>query len=387
MNSQFKNSSLGFYLYAIIIVIIAVSSIFVFWYMVSGYKLGTYGEDTILGSVYLGGMQEEEVEAKLGQRIERWLDDETIVFEVTFQGYSYEFDRELFYFDLETSIYRIADSETNDLTVLYQGTEREMVIDEIKDSPFLAGGSENYYLEELINDILADAGFMKSFSSKRLEDYIIDESIANIVIDSVDITVPAGIVVNDFIQSINDRYVDEKIISVSKELFDIVAELGGYLSDSEMTMLSKGMLELLLESNFAINEVHYLSSIDYVNYTIETFPNFGKNASVNQIIGHSFSFYNPNNSDYYFTVEKIDDSNITLSLVGIDFVDSIVVDIIPMLVQYTTQTTTNEDLLQNGYDGMIIEVNRTIVDIYDVVTYDKVILFEFYPPKKEIILD
>ena len=99
MNSQFKNSNLGFYLYAVIIVIIAVASIFVFWYMVKGYKLGTYDENTILGSVYLGGIKEDEVETKLLDRINRWNEDETIVFEVTYQGYSYEFDRELFYFD------------------------------------------------------------------------------------------------------------------------------------------------------------------------------------------------------------------------------------------------------------------------------------------------
>jgi len=385
MNSQFKNSSLGFYLYAIIIIIITVSSIFVFWYMVTGYKLGTYAEDTVLGSVYLGGMKEDEVEAKLDQRIERWLDDETIVFEVTYQGYSYEFNRELFYFDLETSILNIVGSQQNELIVSYQGTERDQIINEIKDSPFLIHGSENYYLELLINDILTDAGFMKSFSSKRLEDYIVDESLAVVEISSLDIQVPAGIVINDIIQGIYERYPDSKIEITSKELFDIVAELGGYLSDTEMTILSVGMLDLILETNFAINEVHYLSNLG--DYTIETFPNFGKNASVNRIAEHSFSFYNPNNSNYFFEVTKIDDTNITLTLYGLEFVDDIFIEIIESIVPYATQTTSNPDYMQEGEDGMIIEVKRTITDIYDVVTYDKIILFEFYPPEKEIILE
>ena len=62
MNSQFKNSNLGFYLYASIIIMIAFASVFVVWYMVTGYSLGTYKENTILGSVYIGGLREEEVE-------------------------------------------------------------------------------------------------------------------------------------------------------------------------------------------------------------------------------------------------------------------------------------------------------------------------------------
>jgi len=386
MNSQFKNSNLGFYLYAIIIIIIAVSSIFVFWYMVSGYKLGTYAEDTVLGSVYLGGMQEEEVELKLDQRIERWLDDETIVFEVTFQGYSYEFNRELFYFDLETSIYRIVDSQTNELIVSYQGSEREMVINEIKNSQFLEGGSENYRLEDLINDILSDAGFMKSFSSKRLEDYIIDEAISHVELSSLSIQVPTGVVVNDLVQSIYERYPDSKIVINSKELFDIVEELGSYLSDAEMTIISVGMLELIHETNFAINELHYSSTIDEY-YTLEDYPNFGKNVDINQYNNNSFSFYNPNNSYYYFELEKIDESNVRLSLTGIEFIDDIVVDILPTPIAFSTQTTNDENNIQNGEDGMIIEVTRTITNIYDVVTYDKIIIYEFYPPEKEIILN
>ena len=130
MNSQFKNSNLGFYLYAVIIVIIAIASIFVFWYMVKGYKLGTYDENTILGSVYLGGIKENEVETKLIGRIERWLDDDSIVFEATYQGYNYEFDRELFYFDLEHSLFYLNQGVTNKMTVKYQSNDRLEIYDE-----------------------------------------------------------------------------------------------------------------------------------------------------------------------------------------------------------------------------------------------------------------
>jgi len=386
MNSQFKNSSLGFYLYAVIIIIIAAASIFVFWYMVKGYKLGTYPEDTILGSVYIGGIQEDDVEAKLIPKVERWLNDRTIIFEVTYQGYSYEFDRELFYFDYDTSIYFIDAGETNELVVTYQGTLQQEVIDEIRDSIFLEGIEENFDLGQLIIDVLDDASFMKSYSSKRLEDYIIDDTLAYVELGSIDLDILEGISIDDMITGIDTIYPDSRILINSKELFDITEKFGTSLTETEMTILSTGMLALILETNFAINEIHYIPKIDYINYDISTFPDFGHNASVNHTIENSFSFYNPNNSTYYFTLVKIDDTKATLILHGLDFVDTIVVEVDRVPIEHITQMTTDGNILQAGYDGMIIEVTRKITNIYGVVTYEKVIIFEFYPPIKEIIL-
>ena len=387
MNSQFKNSSFGFYLYASIIVIIAAASIFVFWYMVKGYKLGTYPEDTILGSVYLGGIREDEVIPKLEDRIERWRSDETIVFEVTYQGYSYQFDRELFYFDLTTSMFYLDNGETNDLVVTFQGNDRIDVINEINGLLFLEDIESNFNIEALITDILADAAYMKSFSSKRIEDYIVDDTIAYVSIYSVSVNIPEGISIDQLILKIDSVYDDSRIVVPNKDLYDIVESLGSVLSDSEMTVLSTGMFDLILKTNFAVNEVHYVPAIDYNIYDLSTFPSFGHNASINQIIGDSFSFYNPNDSDYYFVLTKVSDVKATLSLVGLDFVDTISVSIDENIIEYITQTTDNDTILQLGYDGMIIEVTRTITNIYGVVTYEKVIVFEFYPPIKAIILE
>ena len=88
MNSQFKNSSLGTYIYAFLILIMTAAVVFIFWYMYSGYKMGTYAENTVLGSVYVGGLREDDVDPLMNTRIDRWLGDETVLFEATYQGYS-----------------------------------------------------------------------------------------------------------------------------------------------------------------------------------------------------------------------------------------------------------------------------------------------------------
>ncbi len=392
MNSQFKNSNLGFYLYALIIFAVAVVTILIFWFMLSGYRIGTYDEDTILGSVYLGGLHEEEVGAKVEQKYVEWLDDETIVFELTYQGYSYQFDRELFSFNVALSTYGMVEGQTNELIVEYQasGTDRQDTIDEILALPFLANVSDNIDIETLINDVLNDAGLMKTYSLKKVEDYLVDESASTEIISTVDIDLPDGVNAADVVDSIVAIYGDEYIDLESKMLFDIVDELGSLLNDSEMTILSTGMLKLSHDTNFSIHEVHPVTLIDFTVYTLDNYPNFGSNTKVNRIADNSFSFFNPNNSDYQIKVEDLGSGNLRLTLYGLSFVNTITTDLGPsskQLIKYITVETPDDTKLQNGHDGMIVIVHKTITNLDDEIVSEQDVLFEFYPPIKEIILE
>ena len=59
MASQFRNSNLGYYLYTAVIVLIGAASVFAFWYMITGFNIGKYPENTFIGSVYVGGLTEQ----------------------------------------------------------------------------------------------------------------------------------------------------------------------------------------------------------------------------------------------------------------------------------------------------------------------------------------
>ena len=102
-----------------------------------------------------------------------------------------------------------------------------------------------------------------------------------------------------------------------KALFDIVEQMGADLNDAELTILASAMLSLILETNFTINEVHYEPSIDFAKYTVENFPFYARNTVVNKIVNESFSFYNPNESPYYFTIEKVSDTEGLVKLHGL----------------------------------------------------------------------
>jgi hypothetical protein len=296
------------------------------------------------------------------------------------------FDRNLFYFDLELSTFNLTDGETNQISVYYQSDDREIVVQEISSLPFLVDIADDVDFTKLINDLLYDASLMKSYSSKNVEDYFIDADSMIEEIDSATFQVPETVDIDTFIGNIGKLYEDGKIIVPEKSLFDMIDTMSSELSDSEMTVLSSGMLQTILNTNFLINEVNYNPIINFGEYTIDNYPMFGRNSTINKVVEENFTFYNPNESDYYFTVEKTDESTGVIKLWGLAFVSEIETELTITKIDYITQVTTNATLLQNGHQGAVVTVHRTITDVYDNVVYDKDILFEFYPPIKEIIL-
>lgn len=390
MNSQFKNSSLGFYLYAFLIVIIVAAVAFVFWFMITGYKLGTYEENTLLGSVYVGGLKEEEVEPIMFTRIDRWLGDETILFEAKYQGYSYAFNRELFDFNLTESTKKIVNGKTNQLEVYYGGSKKQDIIRELKSLVFIQGIKENIDYDSLVDDVLNDASLMKSYSVKNFEDYLIDESVSYQVIGSEIIYIPNSVNIDSLMAEVNLVYEDGKILIPHKYHYDIINELGELLDDRELGVLSSAFLKLILDTNFSINEVHYENRItSNGNYTIGDFPYFGFNSIIFEREDDSFSFYNPNEGYFYFELIKVEgsESQLQVNLVGLPFVNQITADVVKTEIPHITKITTDPDEIKSGVNGVVVEVVRIITDIEEQVTYNQIIVFEFYPPEVEIILE
>ena len=390
MNSQFKNSSLGFYLYAFLIVIIVAAVAFVFWFMITGYKLGTYEENTLLGSVYVGGLKEEEVEPIMFTRIDRWLGDETILFEAKYQGYSYAFNRELFDFNITQSTQNIVNGKTNQLEVYFGGSKKQDIIRELKSLVFIQGIKENIDYDSLVDDVLRDASLMKSYSVKNFEDYLIDETLSYEIIGSEIIYIPNSVNIDSLIAEVELVYEDGKILIPSKFHYDIIDELGGLLDDKELGVLSSAFLKLILDTNFSINEVHYENRItSNGNYTIDNFPYFGFNSIIFERENESFSFYNPNEGYFYFELVKVEGSEtqVQVNLVGLPFVNQITADVVKTEIDHITKITTDENDTKSGVNGVVIEVVRIITNIEDYVIYNQVIVFEFYPPEVEIILE
>jgi hypothetical protein len=358
---------------------------FVIWYMTVGYRIGTFGPETRLGSVYIGGLTEQEVIPLMDERITYWYNDDTIVFRLSYQDYVYEFDRDLLLFDLQLSTYDLKDGVTNELLAYYQSEDLDRIRQEIDALPFLQDVKDNLNVTALIQAMLNDAALMKSFSDQKVEEYLIDYAAQEELLHTATFRVPEGADIDDVIADVATKYEGGRIPISGQTLFDLLGLLGGTLNDQELTMLASAMLDGVLYTNFIVNEVHYESEIDFSLYTIDNYPYFGRNARINRVVGQGFNFYNPNVADYYFTIEKIDEFNGRVNLLGLPFEYDIQVEIQTTEVPYTTRTTSDVTRLQFGYNGVIVEVERRIIDVNGTIVEEDVILFEFYPPITEII--
>lgn len=382
MNSNFTNSNFGRILYVAIITLIVAATIFVIWYMTAGYKLGTYEPDTRLGSVYIGGLTEEEVPARLNNKINNWYNDETIVFELQYQGYSYPFDRDLFYFNVDTSVKNIKQAQINEIQVYYQGSDLSVVESEINDLEFLNNVIDNLDLQALIGDILKDASLMKSFSIKNVEDYLIDIDASNETIKTTDLVLPNGFEVDVMLNKVLEKYPDGKILIPTASLFDVIDIFGDTMNDTEMTVLSSAMIDLILETNFILNEVHSTTTIEYDQYSVNDYPYLGRNAQIYEVTDESFSFYNPNVSTYMFVIDEV--SN-TMSLVGLPLEYDITVNVTSVILPYAFEEKMDPLEHTEGHDGAIIQIEREIVKKWNYETKQligqKNIVSEFYPPE------
>lgn len=383
MNSQFKNSNLGFVIYAALIAIIAAATFFMLWYMLFGYKVGTYGPDTRLGSVYIGGLREEQIFSRVDEKVDYWYNDDTILFEVKYQNYSYKIDRNVILFNLNTQIYNVEDGVTNEIYVSIQLTDQDTIKSDILGLDYMEDIGSNLDLQRMINDMLDDAALMKSYSCINVEDYLIDNTLSEEIISSVEFVLPQGLSFDDLSSKVNEIYKDGKILIPEKKVFDVLTIFGEDLIDSEMNVMSTPMLKAIQETNFILNEVHYTPAIDFGRYTITNYPFFGNNTSINEKINQSFSFYNPNEYVYYFELVEDDLGTTYLNLVGLPFEYEITIDINKTELDYFEQDTNNVSLIQDGHEGRIIEVVRTIKDVYGNET-ESLIVYEFYPPVKEI---
>lgn len=395
MNSQFKNSNLGFIIYAALIGIIAAATFFMIWYMLIGYKIGTYQPDTRLGSVYIGGLRENEIFERINNKVDDWYEDEYVLFEIKYQDYSYELDRSYILFSLNTDLYDIENGQTNELLVSIQYSDQELIKSEILELPYLEdfidGENVNIDIDQMILDMLDAASLMKAYCSLDVEDYIIDESLVIDTISSLEVTLPQGITYDHMNTLITEVYPDGKILLNEKELFDIIDVFGENMNHIEMNVLSTAMLKNIQPTNFLVNEVHYNTEIDRNRYTLDTYPNFGNNTVISETANYSFSFYNPNESTYYFELIQNEDDSIELVLKGLPFAYDISVEVKETRVGFITQTTTDPSLVnEEGQQGVIVEVLRTITDKYGNVLeeYDnELMIYEFYHPVHIIELE
>ena len=390
MFSSFRNSNLGYFIYTILVASLGIGSLVFFWFMVTGFNVGVYSENTLVGSVYIGGLTEEEAIEKVNQRVNQWLASDRVLFQAGYQGYYYTFDRDLLVFDIQRSFSDIREGSINPLIVTYRGDNRNLVKTEILNAPFMHDfDASTFDLDRAIDAILVAASEMKTFSRQELHQFFVNPAAHQKTLNEITYIIPATVPNQTaFYERLLSVYPEGVITIEPFELFSVLEAFEGTLmTPAELGTFGGALLSLITPTPFNIYERSFNSAIDLQRYTMDNFPYYGKNVRVNPLTTPPIDFSFENNSNLTYTIEFDQPANnrITLRLIGFEFLNRIVIETNVVPIAYDTETTTIIDEVQPGQDGRIVTVNRKIFNIFGDLIFDSDIIFEFYPADKAVI--
>lgn len=365
MFSRLLNSNIGYLVYTIFVLAIGAGSLVFFYFMVTGFNIGVYSENTLVGSVYVGGLTESEAEEKVRDSVNRWLDGEDITFEAGYQGYYYTFDRDLITFDIGASMDDARDGRANDLYVSYSPTALDTIDMEITQMDFMEGRRDLFDLDALIDDVLEDASMLTEWSRHEFSDYFVNEE--EVITTLQDVTMPVVHSVNaeDLIEKIEGDFENGRVTLSPGESFSVLDNFGPHYTSSELDMVGSIMQDLLVPTCIQIQERHYNPQIDFTRYSIDNYPYFGRNVRVNRRVDYDFVVENDCSMNYEVRFSAQDENTLRAQFIGAPYLDDVVV---------------TKEQIPVPEDGMIVIVTREIYNIYGEKIDDFVVVFEYYPP-------
>lgn len=390
MFRQFRNSNIGYYLYSALVLLIGAASIFAFWFMITGFNLGVYSENTFIGSVYIGGLDEREAEQKLRDRINAWYDDEEIIFEAVYHGYTYEFDRNEITFDVEESMDNIRDGRASELIVFFPEDLRPAILDEIRRTPFMneieARVADPFDLELLLDDMLASAANMDLFARRRFEDYVYPETesvffgVVNTSTRTPDASLHPTVDVLALHDKLLEHFEDGSFHINPRSRLSMLETMPESLSRQELSYVSSLLMDLIFATPFDFKYTQSPIHPDDEFY-------YGRNVQVRRLADQDFAFENCMDAQFTVTFSVANDA-LLFSLEGAPFLDDITVTSPPeiILLPYGTITVTNPEFVRDGVNGRIVVRTRIINDLSGALVSEQEIINERYEPVAERVL-
>ncbi len=391
------NNNVIYYLYTTFILLVGAGALVFFYFMVTGFNIGVYDENTVIGGVYVGGLDEEEAEEKVRARLLEWLEDDEIVFEVGYQGYYYQLDRELFTFDVSSTMQLVNEGGSTDLIVNYSAQARDTIISDMQRNFFdTEVGLEDFGLlawfdlEEVLDDSLEAAANLRRLSRMELSDYLVDEALFNEELSSVELPMPAHVDAAELHHKLvnylpNERYeIDAFSVHHLLDVFD------DRFTSRELNVIGGLIQGVILPTNMYIQESHYNPQIDFNRYTIDDFPYYGFNVRLNRNVNYDYIFENHGYNQYHIEFILVDDETLEARLFGPPFLNEITVETHIEFIDPPVEQTGNPDEAQDGIQAVHVSVQRTKRDVFgDIVHYGNdaylEIVFEFYPSVTEVV--
>jgi hypothetical protein len=331
----------------------------------------TFELGTQVGSVDLSGLSKEQALTIVTNKVEQWRSNAEI--ELRLHEKTLLFETENFTFSIEESLEQTRNGEKNSLLVEIKQDEWEASLNQIDESIKKT--------EELEVELLNETQQLKEQIELKLDQYLLDKVDVEVLstvrvetellLPSVEkistISIPAG-----------------SSFSFSKFLNDV--NLSNNVSSVVTNLLSSGIYQLILETNFIIEERHIGLDLP------ESIP-LGYEAKIDNNLNWDLAFNNPNSDDFSIAISQ-QEGFIQLDLLGYPFANSYQNEITNQetlepktIQQYDPLLLPGETVEKyTGKSGSYVEVYRKVFDEKGDRIKSELISQDFYPPQHRIEL-
>ncbi len=382
MFNAFKNSDLAYYLYMAFVIILGIGSLVIFYFMVTGFNIGVYNPNTIVGNVYIGGLNEEEARQKVNSSVTEWFNDEEISYEIGYQGYYLEIDREIFEVDVNASFSNISEGTRNPLSIEISDDDLNVLEDELLNQQFMDGLENTFSFGSVIESVLNDARELKQFSRHQLNQHLVDESFNNQVINHVSVPGYLDTNISTIISNLEAENPDRVFELNSHEIFSVLEQMPQTISSDGLNTIGAGLLDLILPTEIEVHTLNY----NMLLREVETNPFSGRSVLINRNQNIDFRIENITYIDYEIYFYETDDGDLGLELRGEPSLNSINLEREEIVLDYQP-APTGSTVTREGQDGMIILITRNVNDIYGENKSSSLKVFEYYEPLNPVYED
>lgn len=334
-----------------------------------------------IGGVPVENLTIEEAEVELRNLISEWLTGDPL--EATNDFETLEIPREIFQFDLETSVKQLEEKMKRHWSNFFMKKEnihQELFVSLVPNAEEILNWPEYVEIETTLNHALMQAGNLKDNSVSLV--YVEGASLELEEAASVSLEIPAisEATVTYLIDNLNEQMIKPNVLY--SFLDENILPDGMSNAEKETSFLASAMYQLVLQSNIDIIERHPQKEI-------QSYTEAGLEAKVDRDKALDLRLYHTNNAAYTMKA-SMDDETINLTLetaennLNYDISIENEVEIEPRKIyRYNRDLAAGtEELIQEGELGLQVEIYRSS---NDAEAGKELVARDYYAPTPEII--
>ncbi|MDY0295536.1 MAG: hypothetical protein RBQ71_06990 [Acholeplasmataceae bacterium] len=316
------------------------------------FDLGKSVAQTSVGFVYLGSYESSQYEEVLTPRILQW--QNTADYALTYQEYEWDIDLSHFVFDGKMTADQVR-SDVNNPAFFSLSSEEETALYQELTEDLTVQLVDAFDFDALLTDIAQDMKLLKNRKTYELKNYL-DQTVYDVVIDSVTIDNIDQVVVNEMI----NQLIDPIEIPENKRFY-LIDELSSFdLSNEALSIIASALQYVTVKT--PVEGYLFESYVD-----LPLWADDGMNVRILKLNQYDFSFFNPLQQMMTLHVESSLPNTITFTLKGLPFLTTYEREVVVgPTIHYQTTIVTNE-LLDALTPGVIITDTDTET-IYELET-------------------